>query len=119
MVEKGTDLDALSAKFQAAGATIVRTFKSDIFTGLSIESEEHNLDSLQAHAEVAQAWNVGKLTLGPVTPSVSFSDDATAGNYSVHKFTGVQKAHDAGILGKGAVVAIVDTGTDYTHPAVR
>ncbi|EOO01181.1 putative minor extracellular protease vpr protein [Phaeoacremonium minimum UCRPA7] len=32
--------------------------------------------------------------------------------------TGVDKLHAAGILGKGAKVAIVDTGVYYTHPAL-
>ncbi|KAG8969035.1 hypothetical protein FRC03_004709 [Tulasnella sp. 419] len=32
--------------------------------------------------------------------------------------TGVRKLHDAGITGKGVKVAIIDTGLDYTHPAL-
>lgn len=32
--------------------------------------------------------------------------------------TGVDKLHEQGILGKGVKVGIVDTGTEYTHPAV-
>ena len=32
--------------------------------------------------------------------------------------TGVDKLHEAGVLGKGAKVAIVDTGVWYMHPAV-
>lgn len=39
-------------------------------------------------------------------------------NYSIHSMTGVDKAHDAGVLGTGVVVAIIDTGVDYTHPAL-
>jgi subtilisin family serine protease len=111
-------LDALSAKFQAEGAKILRTFKSDVFTGLSIQSAEHNIDSLQEVTEVSQAWPITKIRLAPVQPIVSFSDDASAANYSMHQYTGVQRAHDAGLYGKGAVIAIVDTGVDYTHKAV-
>lgn len=33
--------------------------------------------------------------------------------------TGVDKIHDAGVTGKGAQVAIVDTGVSYDHPTVR
>lgn len=54
----------------------------------------------------------------PTIQMTSFSDGAAASNYSVHAMTGVDKLHSAGILGKGAVVAIVDTGIEYTHPAV-
>jgi subtilisin family serine protease len=39
--------------------------------------------------------------------------------HSFYSFTGVDKAHDAGIFGKGAIVAVVDTGTDYLHPALE
>ncbi|OIW23033.1 subtilisin-like protein [Coniochaeta ligniaria NRRL 30616] len=115
---QGTDIDALSAKVKASGATILRTFNTDIFTGLSIESTKANVDTLQAVQEVSQAWTVGRIQLSPFKPSATFSDDAAAANYSVHSFTGVDKAHAAGIFGKGVVVAVVDTGTDYLHPAL-
>lgn len=44
--------------------------------------------------------------------------NATSGNYSVHAQTGVDKLHARAIYGEGAVIAIVDTGTQYTHPAL-
>jgi subtilase family serine protease len=47
-----------------------------------------------------------------------FSDDAASSLYDVHGSTGVNKLHAAGILGEGAVIGIVDTGTYYPHPAV-
>jgi subtilisin family serine protease len=97
---------------------VVRTFKTDIFSGLSIESDDENVDSLQGLVDVSQAWSVSKIQLDPIAPTAKFSDDAAAGNYSVHAYTGVDKMHAAGILGKGATVAIVDTGTYYLHPAV-
>ncbi|KAH8879495.1 subtilisin-like serine protease [Thozetella sp. PMI_491] len=103
---------------QAAGAKILHTYKSDIFSGLSIEHVDANLDSLQESSEVHQAWPVAKIKLSPYQPTNSFSDDASSGNYSVHEYTGVDKLHAAGILGKGAVVGIVDTGIDYNHPAL-
>ncbi|KAK3387888.1 subtilisin-like serine protease [Podospora didyma] len=117
-VEKGANVDVLSSKFSAAGAKVLRAFKTDVFSGLSIESDEQNVDSLQELVGIAQAWRVGKIHLDPFAPLASFSDDATAGNYSVHAFTGVDKLHASGVFGKGAVVAIVDTGTYYTHPAL-
>ncbi|KAK3314465.1 subtilisin-like serine protease [Apodospora peruviana] len=115
--DQGANLDALSQKFKAAGAKVVRTFKTDVFSGLSIESDDVNVDSLTELSGIAQAWSVGKIHLGPVVPTESFGDDAAAGNYSVHAYTGVDKLHKAGIFGKGATVAIVDTGTYYKHPA--
>lgn len=39
-------------------------------------------------------------------------------NYSVHQWTGVDRLHSRGVRGKGATVAIIDTGIDYTHKTV-
>jgi subtilisin family serine protease len=109
----------VSARITANGdAKILKTFKSEVFAGLSVESETENVDTLQAVAEITRAWPMAKIKLAPITPSAVFSDDAAAANYSVHASTGVDKAHEAGIFGKGVKVAVVDTGTYYTHPAV-
>lgn len=43
---------------------------------------------------------------------------AASSNYSVHAQTGVDKLHAQDIYGEGVVIAIVDTGTQYTHPAL-
>lgn len=72
---------------------------------------------------VARAWTSKIITLDLPSPSrVWTAADAAVGagsaNYSVHAQTGVDKLHAAGILGEGAVIAVVDTGTQYTHPAL-
>ncbi|KAL0939944.1 serine endopeptidase [Colletotrichum truncatum] len=118
-VEKGTDVDALSAKLSSnRGAKIVKTFKSDVFTGLTIESETDNIDSLQLDAGISKAWTANQIWLSPYEPVAQFDSDIAALNYSQHKHTGVDKAHEAGIFGKGARVAVIDTGADYNHPAL-
>lgn len=38
--------------------------------------------------------------------------------FSPHVMTGVDKVHAQGFLGKGQTVAVIDTGIDYTHPAL-
>lgn len=38
------------------------------------------------------------------------------GPFSPHQMTGVKEAHDAGYLGEGITVAIIDDGIDYTNP---
>ncbi|KAL0260198.1 hypothetical protein SLS55_003882 [Diplodia seriata] len=58
------------------------------------------------------------IRLSPPTDLQTFSDDAAAANYTVHTSTGVDKLHAAGVYGEGAVVAVVDTGIDYSHPAL-
>lgn len=76
------------------------------------------MDTLQNVGEVAQAWPVKTYRLAPVISQASFGDDATAKNWSIHFSTGVDKLHEAGILGKGVKVAVIDSGVDYRHPAV-
>ena len=38
--------------------------------------------------------------------------------YAPHSITGVDKVHSQGVLGKGIVVGVIDTGVDYYHPAL-
>ncbi|KAI1339661.1 peptidase S8/S53 domain-containing protein [Xylariaceae sp. FL0016] len=96
---------------------VLKTYESDIFSGASIETDAYNLDSLTSITGVKSAWTNNHVQLAPVNPQ-SFSDDAAAGNYTVHNTTGVSKLHAMGIYGEGALVGIVDTGTFYTHPAL-
>lgn len=117
-----------AASHQAVGSTlsaregtrVLKTFSSDVFSGVSIETTADNIDTLRAltSSGVSRVWSSNRIKLDHTVPSSSFSSDATASNYSVHSWTGVDNAHAAGYYGKGAVVAIVDTGTQYTHPAV-
>lgn len=45
-------------------------------------------------------------------------EDVQSANYSVHAQTGVDELHAKDIYGAGATIAIVDTGTQCTHPAL-
>lgn len=105
------------------GTTILRTFDTDIFSGVSVESTGHNVDSLGKLDSVSQTWTSKIIQLDKSTPShiwttAEAATNATSGNYSVHVQTGVDKLHARGIYGEGAVIAIIDTGTQYTHPAL-
>ncbi|KAH0428810.1 serine endopeptidase [Colletotrichum camelliae] len=117
-VDQGTQLTDLSRKIEATGATVLKSFDSEVFSGLSVESGSDNLDTLQSFREVSQAWPVKTYKLAPLTPQASFSDDATARNWSIHYSTGVDKLHEAGVFGKGVKVAVIDSGVDYRHPAL-
>lgn len=113
------DIGAVESKLASEGVKVVRKFRSKVFTGLSIESDEQNIDTLHEKINVRHAWPVRQIHLDPIVPLATFADDAAAGNYSVHAFTGVSELHEQGIRGKGATVAVVDTGVDYRHSAVR
>ncbi|KAH7035823.1 peptidase S8/S53 domain-containing protein [Microdochium trichocladiopsis] len=58
------------------------------------------------------------LRIPEVREEAEFADDAAALNYTFHGITGVADLHAQGILGKGAVVAIVDSGVEWTHEAL-
>ncbi|KAF5518304.1 Minor extracellular protease vpr [Colletotrichum aenigma] len=117
-VEQGAQLADLSRKIEATSANVLKSFNSDIFSGLSVESGSDNLDTLKSIREVSQAWPVKTYKLAPLTPQASFSDDATAQNWSIHYSSGVDKLHEAGVFGKGVKVAVIDSGVDYRHPAL-
>lgn len=36
----------------------------------------------------------------------------------VHQMTGVDRLHEQGITGKGATIAVIDSGVDYLHPGL-
>lgn len=50
---------------------------------------------------------------GPEDPAVQRKD-----TLSTHLMTGVDKLHAAGLLGQGIKIGIIDSGIDYTHPAL-
>lgn len=94
-----------------------------MFAGVSVESTGENIDTLSAITSVAQVWPSKIIMLDTTEPSRTWGASEAAGealsaNYSVHAQTGVDKIHAQGIYGKGAVVGVVDTGTQYTHPAL-
>lgn len=91
---------------------------SDIFSGLAIETNTENVDSLRAMDGVVNVWPLKSVPLAPVPKKTKVTAESMASNYSMHQWTGVDRLHTAGIRGKGATVAIIDTGIDYTHSAV-
>ncbi|KAM0279722.1 hypothetical protein ACHAQH_004413 [Verticillium albo-atrum] len=96
----------------------MKTFDGHIFRGISIEASVENIDSLRMIGNVANVWRSKTVQLGPVVNRQDHSDDVGASNYSIHHMTGVDRLHAEGIRGEGVVVAIIDTGIQYTHPAL-
>jgi subtilisin family serine protease len=90
---------------------------SDAFSGMVVESDTDNTDTLLQMEGVVNVWQAHKVSMPKVEKS-KHGPSSSIRNYSLHHWTGVDKLHAAGIRGKGATVAIVDTGIDYTHKAV-
>ena len=119
IVEYASNTNALQARDSLAskgGIRVRKTYSSSVFSGASIETEAFDLDGLIALPEVANVWRNGIHKLEPL--QVAKAAPFKQLDYIVHNTTGVSKLHDAGILGEGAVVGVVDTGAWYEHPAV-
>jgi len=97
---------------------VLKTLDLDIYKGVKVETVVESADSLSALASTNKARRVHFYYPQALVSVASFSDDAQAPKYDIHQFTGVGKAHEAGFFGKGAKVAVIDTGVLYTHPGV-
>ncbi|KAH6690349.1 subtilase [Plectosphaerella plurivora] len=98
------------------GIEVLRTFESDVFSGVSVKTEEFNVDTLAALPDVVKVWLNERIELSPI--ETLEADGSTALNYSPHNSTGVNRLHELGVLGKGAKVGVVDTGISYGHQAL-
>ncbi|XP_014555782.1 hypothetical protein COCVIDRAFT_38495 [Bipolaris victoriae FI3] len=107
----------------------------DLFKGATVQfnndkSSDEHMSSLISHPAIKNVWpktiiSIPKHEVGGVESSgLASSSQLVArdlqGNqtYSPHVMTQVDKLHAKGITGKGVKIAIVDTGIDYTHPAL-
>ncbi|ORY70252.1 peptidase S8/S53 domain-containing protein [Pseudomassariella vexata] len=105
---------------------VVKHFDSDLFPAVSVEcAQQHqgcdaeSLISSFGEEGTVKVYKSAPVRILPVAEEgESFSDDAAAANYSVHGLTGVAQLHEDGVFGEGATVAIVDSGVQYTHPAL-
>ncbi|KEY66377.1 hypothetical protein S7711_05810 [Stachybotrys chartarum IBT 7711] len=111
----GADLDGLISELSSHRETrVLKVFRSDVFLGVAVESTNENFDTLQQKSAVSRAWNSNKIKLDIINAQ-TFNDDIAASVYSVHNMTGVDRLHEAGIKGNGAIVAVVDTGINWAH----
>lgn len=90
----------------------------DVFSGLSLETDSHNIDSLRDLPGVINVWPLHSVPLATVKERRSVTPESRKSNYTMHRTTGVDKLHAKGIRGKGATIAIIDTGVNYKHKAV-
>nr|CUX90926.1 serine peptidase S08 [Flammulina velutipes] len=96
-----------------------KEFDSEIFVGASVTlSSPEDVEAIKA--------NTGIVTIRPVRTyprpaSVkleTLAEGEDADVQTTHILTGVDKLHAQGIYGAGIKIGILDTGIDYTHPAL-
>ncbi|KAK0620517.1 subtilase [Immersiella caudata] len=116
--EQGTDHSRLRSDLASRkGVKILQSFTSKVFSGVSLEAPFDSVESLQALPPVARAWKARTLQLES-QPSPAKAQASSSPEYNIHGITNVDRVHALGILGKGAKVGVIDTGVDYTHPAL-
>lgn len=110
----------LFAAPSSRNSTYYRQFDcGDVFHGLVVETEIDNVDTLSKFRGVANVWPMKTVPMTSAIQRVKAASEPKYHNYSMHQWTGVDQLHAQGIRGKGATIAIIDTGVDYTHEAVR
>jgi hypothetical protein len=120
IIEYASQGNALQARdnLESLGDIRVRkSFDSAVFSGASIETEAFDIDDLVAMPDVANVWRNHIHRLDPIQAAAQGTEFKEL-DAIVHNSTGVAKLHADGILGEGAMVGVVDTGTWYEHPAV-
>lgn len=116
---QNSSLEALQAEVNnTAGAAVVKTFTSPFFMGVSVEAANSSIASLSAMESAGNVWPSQQFSIDVAGMSSLEGSGIGSMNWSVHGMTGVDELHAAGITGKGVQVAIIDTGIDYSHPAV-
>lgn len=107
------------------GLEVNRLFNSDVFPGLSLRCsvacDEEALRDLiddfdQEVAGVYDSRPVRMVSANAESPANA--TDTPEASRRLHEMTGVSEMHQKGYFGEGALVAIIDSGIQYTHPAV-
>lgn len=109
----------LFAAPSSRNSTYYRQFDcGDVFQGLVVETGIDNVDTLSKFRGVTNVWPMKTVPMTSAVQRVKAAAEPKYHNYSMHQWTGVDQLHAQGIRGKGATIAIIDTGVDYNHEAV-
>ncbi|KAB5523154.1 peptidase S8/S53 domain-containing protein [Coniochaeta sp. 2T2.1] len=129
--EDGHDSSSVMGAIEG-NATKRMDFNFKLFKGVSIkfkdvEAAEENAAQLAESPAVKNVWQV---KLFPSPQHTVHSTGGVAGNalsrrqaggsdtFTPHVMTQVDQLRAKGITGKGIKIAVIDTGTDYLHPAL-
>ncbi|CEL56903.1 Minor extracellular protease vpr OS=Bacillus subtilis (strain 168) GN=vpr PE=1 SV=1 [Rhizoctonia solani AG-1 IB] len=102
---------------------VTREFSCDVMTGVALK-----LGSDADLLKVAQSDGVQSIVPvyshslpDPIDPQIlsgPYQSSQQRSAQSSHVMTGVDKLHAEGTMGKGITIGIIDSGIDYTHPAL-
>ncbi|KAK1706930.1 peptidase S8/S53 domain-containing protein, partial [Colletotrichum acutatum] len=105
-------------ELSSTGIRVLKTFDSKVFSGASLETNNHTLESLLVLPDIVAVWpNTQASLIAPVKRQVAV-DPSAAAAHAVHWATGVDQLHQQGVRGQGVKVGIVDTGVWYKHTAL-
>ncbi|KAF9870568.1 subtilisin-like serine protease pr1c [Colletotrichum karsti] len=94
------------------------SFNSPLFHGASFDLKNttgESIADIEALPEVEKIWPASLFTVPTTSAAVVQSEFPT---WNPHNDTNVALAHANGYLGKDVIVAIIDSGIDYNHPAL-
>ncbi|KAI9047550.1 hypothetical protein LZ554_008266 [Drepanopeziza brunnea f. sp. 'monogermtubi'] len=108
--------------------TASRNLTFSLFKGVSFRTSTYDnstSDSIAALPGVLKIWPVKHFAApapivewtGRGLPLNKRADDVNSA-YSPHIMSQVDRLHNEGIYGTGLKIAVIDTGVDYTHPAL-
>jgi subtilisin family serine protease len=138
LLTRSQEADAFYSKLGASGQAVEHRMdlKYNLFKGVSFrlkgtKDEEAAAKKIEAMPAVKQIWPVRAYPIPndevhwtandkTVPPSAALQKRQNAGNdtFSPHVMTQVDQLRYQGIVGDGIKIAVVDTGTDYNHPAL-
>lgn len=115
---------ALAAIQPAGGVNSHFNYSSPLFTGasFSIHESPDAIARLKSLPNILNIWPVKRFEIlqsGDANAKQNLSPDTLESrNWNPHAHTGVAALHAKGLSGQNITIGVIDTGVDYTHPAL-
>ncbi|KAM3440473.1 hypothetical protein MY4824_002187 [Beauveria thailandica] len=132
--ETSQHVELVAQDMQGKGGQVRHKMDSDIFRGISVQMAdvamaEETMAEMKNREGITDVWRAQALSEAAKEEDGADSvnagdahgghaDKRAADDLWTHMMTSVDKLHSEGFTGNGIKIAIVDTGVDYTHPAL-